>query len=147
MSKCFPDAATDITQAGNCYALGLYTACVFHLMRVIEIGARRMMSDLKARKHLPNPKRAIELCEWGDLTGAIDEAVKVLRVGSRTSMAKKDKFEFYNHAAAQFRNFKDAWRNNVSHSRREYQQGGAKDVMDNTRQFMQHLASRPNKPK
>jgi hypothetical protein len=141
VSDRFPEALADIKAAGNCYAVGMYTACVFHLMRVVEHGARKMMSDLKARRHLPTPRKPIELCDWGELITAIDKALGQLSAGTRTSMAKKNKFEFYNHAVAQFRNFKDAWRNNVSHLRRTYKHGGAKDVMDNTRQFMQHLSS------
>ena len=34
----FPSATFDIKEAGNCYALSRNTACVFHLMRVLEIG-------------------------------------------------------------------------------------------------------------
>ena len=141
VSTHFPDAAEDIRAAGNCYALGMYAACVFHLMRVVEIGARKMMTDLKARKHLKDPKRQIELCDWGDLIGAIDTAVKQLASGTRQGLSKKAKFEFYNHAVAQFRNFKDAWRNNVSHIRKVYKPGETKDVMDNTERFMRHLAN------
>ncbi|MFZ1980558.1 MAG: hypothetical protein WAU61_04570, partial [Smithella sp.] len=34
----FPSASFDIIEAGNCFATARYTACVFHLMRVLEIG-------------------------------------------------------------------------------------------------------------
>lgn len=135
----FPKANKEITTAGNCYATGNYTACVFHLMRAVECGARKMVFALKVRGQLGRP---VELCDWGDLTKALDEGVKALSVGSRTKMYKKATFEFYNHAVAQFRNFKDAWRNNVSHTRKTYQAGVTKDILDNTRQFMQHLATR-----
>ena len=36
--KAFPSIAYDAKEAGNCFALGRNTACVFHLMRVLEIG-------------------------------------------------------------------------------------------------------------
>jgi len=32
----FPDLLEDISESGNCYALDRYTACIFHLMRVVE---------------------------------------------------------------------------------------------------------------
>ncbi len=38
----FPTASADIEEAGNCYAVGRNTACVFHLMRVMEIGIRAL---------------------------------------------------------------------------------------------------------
>ena len=36
VGKKFAKSAEDIANAGNCYALGQNTACVFHLMRVME---------------------------------------------------------------------------------------------------------------
>lgn len=135
----FPKANKEITAAGNCYATGNYTACVFHLMRTVEYGARKMVIALNVQGQLGRP---VELCDWGTLEKALDAGVKALSGGSRTKMHKKTTFEFYSHAVAQFRNFKDAWRNNVSHTRKVYQPGQTKDIMDNTRQFMQHLAER-----
>ena len=135
----FPSASIEIESAAKCYAFGEYTASVFHSMRCVEIGARSLIFALDARKHL---KRPIQLCDWGDLVGAIQEGLKVLRVGSRTTLAKKEKYEFYNDAAARFMNFKDAWRNNVAHTRTIYIEGQARDIFENTRQFMQHLAER-----
>jgi len=34
----FPSSHFDIKEAGNCFASARFTACVFHLMRVLEIG-------------------------------------------------------------------------------------------------------------
>jgi hypothetical protein len=36
----FPSTAFDINEAGNCIAFGRPTACVFHLMRVLEVGLK-----------------------------------------------------------------------------------------------------------
>ncbi len=36
--KAFPHAAAEIRTAGNCFAAGLITACVFHCMRALEQG-------------------------------------------------------------------------------------------------------------
>lgn len=142
VAERFPTANKETTEAGNCYATGLHTACVFHLMRAVEIGARRMMIELRAKQYMQHPKRPIELCDWQELVNALDKAVATLNVGTRNSVAKKARFEYYNHAVAQFRNFKDAWRNSVSHTRRTFAPGVTKDIMDNTRQFMQHLATK-----
>jgi hypothetical protein len=135
----FSKANEEIKAAGNCYATGNYTACVFHLMRAVEVGARKMVLAMNARKHLSKP---VELCEWGELVTALEEGLKALRIGHSKNVNKKATYEFYNHAVAQFRNFKDAWRNNISHKRTTYLAGQTKDIMDNTRQFMQHLAQR-----
>lgn len=36
----FPSTSFDISEAGNCIASGRHTACVFHLMRVLEVGLK-----------------------------------------------------------------------------------------------------------
>lgn len=141
----FRQADAEIAAAGNCYATGNYTACVFHLMRVVEIGARFAVKELDASKYLVNNKGVkvpVELCDWHTLIQAMEKGLTDLSSGSGTNRYKKRKFEHFNHAVAAFRNFKDAWRNHVSHTREMYQAGKAKDIMDNTRQFMQHLATR-----
>ncbi len=46
VSKAFRNASADIVEAGNCLAVGLDTAAVFHLMRVVEWGLRAFATDL-----------------------------------------------------------------------------------------------------
>jgi hypothetical protein len=137
----FPGANEEITAAGNCYATGNNTACVFHLMRAVEHGARVMVKGLRVTKKLV---RRVELCDWGDLIIALEAGLKTVAVGRRRSLKVSEKSEFYNHAVGQFRNFKDAWRNNVSHTRKVYDASETKDIFDNTRQFIHHLATRLN---
>lgn len=70
---------------------------VFHLMRVVEIGARQLIRGLNAKRHLSRP---VELCDWGEMLAAIQEGIKVLQVGNRTTKAKKAMYEYYNDASA-----------------------------------------------
>ncbi len=139
VTERFPSATQDIEAAANCYAHDLNTACVFHLMRAVELGTRRVLRGMKAGKHL---KRPMELCTWGELIAALEEGLKGLTVGKRTSTVRASTFEFYSHAVGVFRNFKGAWRDPVSHTGKQYQPGETKDIMENTRQYMQHLATR-----
>jgi hypothetical protein len=139
----FPKANEEITDAGNCYATGNYTACVFHLMRAVEHGARALVKRLSiktggGKDELPFP---VELCDWGVIYTRLNAAVN--KLPSRTSVKASDRRAFYSHAAAQFGNFKDAWRNRISHTRIDYRDRPhlVSDVIDNTRQFMQHLAN------
>ena len=46
VSNAFSKAIPDIKEAGNCYAIGLHTACVFHLMRVLEYGLQALAKDV-----------------------------------------------------------------------------------------------------
>lgn len=132
----FPKANKEITEAGNCYATGNHTACVFHLMRAVELGARCMIRRLKVK----TLHHRVELCDWGSISTALNDAVKNLP--KRKSLKASETSAFYSHAVAQFFNFKDAWRNQVSHTRDVYDEHVAMNVMVNTRQFIQHLATR-----
>ncbi len=159
----FPDANAEIQLAGNCYATGNYTACVFHLMRAVEIGARVMAQNIKAQKHIVTPvfhkgakimkPKPIELCDWKTLIDGLDKALEALRHGTKTSERKKQTVTFYSHAIAQFSYFKDAWRNNISHTnevapnRKQYLEGETLDIITNTKHFMRHLAKRLKEPK
>ena len=137
VAERFPKANKEITEAGNCYATGNNTACVFHLMRAVELGARALVRQLKVSKNLPRPA---ELCDWGTIVRELEKATNNLP--KRTSVKVSETSAFYSHAVAQFRNFKDAWRNQVSHTRTTYDEHQAMSVMSNTQQFMQHLAVR-----
>ncbi|SRR6266404_528386 len=148
----FPAASADVKAIGNCYATGNYTACVFHCMRVVELGARAMVRGLKVQNRLTDKhgvRIPVELSEWGKLTHALQTGTNQLSAGARTDMRKKKKHEFYSHALATFLNFKDAWRNHVSHTREKepYDEFKAMIVMTNTKHFMAHLSTRLNRPR
>lgn len=134
----FPKANREITEAGNCYATGNHTACVFHLMRAVEHGVRALVKALGIKR--ADLRFPIELCDWGTLFNALSEALNKLR--SRKSVRKSETHAFYSHAVAQFGNIKDAWRNKVSHTRVVYKEPQAMEVMINVRQFMQQISAR-----
>jgi HEPN domain-containing protein len=136
VSQRFPKASYDIQEAGTCRAAGRHTACVFHLMRAVEHALRALAKRLK----VPRPK-TFELKTWEELIRNIEDEIEAIRKKPRTTQRAKD-LEFYNAAAAQFRYFKDGWRNCVMHSRASYDEPGAMIVMVHVRDFMQHLATR-----
>src|SRR5215204_5907005 len=72
----FPKANKEITEAGNCYAAGNNTACVFHLMRAVELGVRPLVKHLKV-----GLQRPVELCEWGQIVRGLEDAIKKLPKG------------------------------------------------------------------
>lgn len=146
----FPAADDEIFAAGNCYATGQFTACVFHLMRAVETCAKKMVRALKAEQYLlsgvyQNKKQKllpVELCDWGKLIQGLETAVKELEKNSRHDTRQKERLVFYSHAIASFRNFKNAWRNKVSHGKHKYTAKEAAAIMVHTREFMTHLAKR-----
>ena len=40
--KAFPKSKYDMEESGKCLALGRYSACVFHLIRIVDAGLKRL---------------------------------------------------------------------------------------------------------
>jgi len=132
----FPSADKELRSAGNCYALGLATASVFHSMRAVELAIQVMANALEVQFSYP-----INLAEMGKLIEACEEAIQKLKEGPR-SVQKDADLKFYSEAAAQFRHFNNGWRIRVSHARESYEDAQAKDVLDHVRAFFETLATR-----
>jgi hypothetical protein len=105
-------------------------------MRATEYGLRTLARKLR----VPFPKQ-YELKTWEGLIKDIERQIQQIINKPKSPQRAKD-LEFYNAAAAQFRYFKDAWRNHVMHTRASYDEYQAMSVMIHAREFMQHLATR-----
>lgn len=46
VALALPRVIEDVDEAGKCFAAGRFTACVFHLMRVLEVGVQELASLL-----------------------------------------------------------------------------------------------------
>jgi HEPN domain-containing protein len=132
VTKAFPSAIEDIKEAGTCYATGRYNACVFHLMRVLEHGLRAL---------------ATEVCldfdqqQWHTI---INQIISVINKGSeklKQGSKKTKRLQFLSEAAIEFRYFKDAWRNHVSHNRANFDQPEALMILNHIKSFMVHLST------
>ena len=138
MSKAFPNSLTDMRQAGNCIALGLDTAAVFHLMRVVEWGLRALCKNLKVSEIKKGP---IEYATWDAILEKLPDVVDAkLRVMSRGPKKQKAQ-EFYHPTLKEINGFKDAWRNHVMHVRREYMSKDAEAISAHVDRFMNLLAN------
>jgi hypothetical protein len=84
---------------------------------------------------------SIDLAEWNSVIAKIEEKIKPMREGARTD-EKDDKLSFYSECAAQFRYFKDAWRNHVCHLREVYDRDQAHSILLHVRDFMEKLSTR-----
>lgn len=131
----FPSVKHDASEGCRCYSVGCYTACVFHCMGVIQAGLYAMAIDLKVPFN-----HSIELEEWNGVISGIEKKIEPLR-----NMPKSDKRDemltFFSGCAAQFRYFKDAWRNHVAHMRKDYGGGEAWEILEHVRNFMEYLST------
>ena len=132
--QAFPSAVPDMRSAGHSFAVGLYTAAVFHCMRVLELGLREVARTLEAKT-----RRPIEYENWGEILKAIGARIKELENLSAKS-ANKGQLQFFSEVASAFWFFKEAWRNHVSHSRVHYEEPQAKSILDRVADFMKKIA-------
>jgi hypothetical protein len=142
VSKRFPNVDGDIRAAGIAMGIELFTAAVFHLMRVAEAGLKWLARKLKVsltdnRKPLP-----VDEATWNKLIDGINGRIRATRQkvkGPKTRVS----LERYASAAAHCDYMKDMWRNNVSHSHRSYNAPEAEAATQRVRDFMQFLAAIP----
>jgi hypothetical protein len=129
----FPSTFFDITEAGKCYALGRSTACVFHLMRVLELGLVALGKIFSI---------SLSHTNWGPAIDQIEKAIRNMGSDPDKPPDWKDLQEFYSQAASFLGITKDAWRNYTAHARGKYTEEEAGQIMGNVKAFMQRLATR-----
>lgn len=137
--EMFPDARIELTDAGTAFAMELYTACVFHLMRVAEHGLRTLARSVKVRLTHKANFMPLDFGDWNQvitgIRGKID-AARRLTPGPR----RQAKLEMYSNAADHCEYMKDIWRNTASHARKSYIESEALATMDRVKAFMQFLS-------
>jgi HEPN domain-containing protein len=126
VNTSFPSAIFDAQEAGNCFAFGRYTASVYHSMRVLEHG---LNAFLKAFPTL-TPRSP----NWGDILSEIEKLVTAL---PRTDSKREE----YLGLIVDFKIFKDAWRNDVSHIGSKYEFEDADSIYQFVGRFMKRLAT------
>ena len=131
-ATAFPSASFDIKEAGNCFASARYTASVFHLMRVLEIG---LITFARLFPSVPTNRE-----NWQQIIEKIESEIRALPQAAVKPPDWKQKQEQYSQTANNFMFFKDAWRNYTAHARGKYTDDEADSIYRNVRSFMQGLA-------
>jgi hypothetical protein len=136
----FPSAKEDVLSAVDCYALAHNTASVFHSMRVAEYGLRALAKErgVKIIK-----KMSLEWSNWQDMLDAIEAEVGTLTRGHSALPRgpKRDAAsEFYRGCLGEFASFKEEFRNNVMHSRKNYDEFQALRALTRVKEFMERLS-------
>lgn len=127
----------ELQQAGPCLAFGRNTACVFHLVRVVEAGLReaaRKMGVPKS-KHMPT---------WDAVFREIDVRLEKLRATKKKSRAINRRIAFLSETRLHIHAIKDAWRNPTVHEvAKTYDEQQATRVYRAVWALMGHLAAAP----
>jgi hypothetical protein len=131
VAERFPDAISDIEQAGKCFAFGRHTACVFHLMRVMEVGLNGLKQDLGITQWHST---------WNAAIAQIRSALKP-QLAKKSTAAERRRKEFIESATGYVQSVSFAWRNATMHRvERSYDGDEALDVFNAVKAFMRYLA-------
>lgn len=130
----FPSAQTDIEDAGKCLAFQRGTACVFHLMRVME-AALKVVARPLGIPYAPSWESYIS-----QITRKIDEKHRHKGV-----QWKKDE-PFFKELLGDFHGVKIGWRNPTMHIVRRYEPEEAEEILIAVRGFMRRLAKKYGEP-
>lgn len=122
----FPNAAYDMQEAGKCLAFGLWTACVMHTMRVLEIGLNGLAGHVGVTPQ----------ANWNATLNDIEVALRQVR----RSVDGAEAEHWAAEAGAHLRFIKNARRNQAMHPGWKADEAEARSVFSDARSFMRHLA-------
>lgn len=126
----FPSASPEIQEAGKCFALGRYSATVYHLMRALEVGLQCMAK--------PHGVTFINT-NWQNVLDQIEKHVNAMSSVTHGPDWKTQQ-QFFSEACVHFRMLKNAWRNYAMHLHERYDEERALEIWQSVRAFMRHLA-------
>jgi hypothetical protein len=129
-SEAFPSITKDVEQAGNCLVSELGTACVFHLMRIMESGLKALATPLGI-PYAPSWESYLK-----QINGELARNWK-----DKTPVWKNEEV-FFKEAAGHLSAVRVAWRNPTMHIVRHYDVAEAEEILISVRAFMRHLATK-----
>lgn len=129
-----PELREDAADAGDCYAFEKNTACVFHLMRVMETVVQRLAIKLKVTKKDGSPFD-VKNEEWYQIELAIGRAID--------PMSKGDTKDKYLASLASLSAVRAGWRNPTMHPKKTYTAEEAKVLIDSVKMFVQAFLALP----
>lgn len=131
----FVSSAFELDEAAKCLALSRPTACVFHLMRLMEIAVRAVARCLA----IPDPIQPAER-SWGAVLKKIRDGIdaKWPTVAARSV----GDGEVFDSLYASLDAVKNPWRNSTMHPANKYTDDEAEHIFTAVRGFIMRLASR-----
>lgn len=134
----FASAQSEIEAGLDCYGLERYPACVFHMMRVAEIGMRALARE----RQVTFPNHRLEWAEWENVIDQIDSKAKAATAGMSRGPERDAARAFYAAAIAQLRAFKET-RNRIMHTRGPvFDDLDALRAINQVRDFMNGLSAK-----
>ncbi len=132
----FSSALFDLDEAAKCRALGRPTACVFHLMRLTEIGLKAGAACLGITLPAAGAAR-----NWGIVLKSIKDAIDVRNSAKPPPWHGADR-QFFESTYASLDAVRVAWRNTTMHVENKYTDAEAEHLFVAVKGLMTKLASR-----
>jgi hypothetical protein len=133
----FPETGTDVEEAGRCFALERFAACVFHSIQVVEHGLNALGGFLDVK----DPKSG-----WTATSKELERITKK-KFADLTPFEAKH-IGFLKQIQATVAALQDAWRNKISHAQgrlavltAEFSPHVAEEILIASRGFMRRLAT------
>jgi hypothetical protein len=134
----FPEARNDLKNAGNCLAAELYTAAIFHLMRVAEYGLRSLARKVRVSLIHNRKPQPLHTATWDKVINGIKSKLNAAH-SMKYGNARSEKISFYSDLADRCSFVKDLWRNDVMHTRACYEIHDALAAFERVKGFMELL--------
>jgi hypothetical protein len=123
----FPKLRDDIENAGRCLMVGSADGAIFHLMRVLEPTVKRLGRSVGLSQKIIHGQ------PWGKILDLFDTAIG--KIPAKTPRQQK-----YSEISAHLRHCKNAWRDPVSHTRKQFTMKEATVTFEHVKAFVSHLA-------
>jgi hypothetical protein len=141
----FKSSKREIEAGMDCFAFGDFPGCVFHMMRIAELGLRaiareRGVRSLRGKRGQPKP---IEWGTWQDVFEAIEKKVSEIHNATQ-GPDRDDALAFYQTALSDLRLMRSLYRDPTMHFRETYDKGEAYSAIFRTNTLMNMLAKRLN---
>ena len=139
----FPSSRREIETGIDCYAFGDYPGCVFHMVRIAELGLRTIARERGVKT--VGKKKPIEWGTWQDVFQAIETQLKIVRQ-AHAGPKRDAAVTFYDTSLSDLRRLQ-GYRDPTMHFRATYDRGEAYDAMHRVKSLMQTLAFKLNETK
>ena len=149
IASAFTASKREIEAGIDCFALTDYPGCIFHMIRIAEMGLRAMARE--CGKLTVRSKKPIEYAMWGEVIRAIDDAIKDIEnsKGRKKPMSPKQRQNreeallFYKTILSDMRVLNEL-RDRTVHLRDNYDEGQALTAISRTNEMMSLVATKLN---
>ena len=143
LRKAFSDCIFDLEEANRCFVFGINTACVYHCICVLEKVFPLIVNEINSlgieyalEEKFPD--------SWGTVLNKLESELKKLSNEPKVTRNPKQ-FDEISGLITYMRAVKFAWRDDTMHARKQFTEGVAKSILEQTVNLLKYLNEILNK--